>query len=62
MKKVWKKPKLVGIYRAESDEAVLSGCKNSRDQTYTDPNNDAAGCQRQDPDFGCVCCNDCNVS
>ena len=60
MKKVWKKPKLVSIYRAQSYEAVLRACKNV-DNTG-DPDNNAIGCQKDVGAFGCECCDDCNIS
>jgi hypothetical protein len=54
MKKVWKKPKLVGLYRGRPDEAVLTCCKNNT--VVCDPADDASvhyGCQYPD---NCNCC------
>jgi hypothetical protein len=53
MKKVWKKPKLLGLYRGRPEEAVLNGCKNN----ITPSADEAAvndGCQYPDQ---CACCN-----
>jgi hypothetical protein len=55
MKKVWKKPKLVGLYRGGTEEAVLSCCKNS-DGPYVDPNHSNTDCKQQEAGFDCDCC------
>ena len=54
MKKIWKKPKLVGLYRGRSEEAVLSCCKNAIDMIQ-DPDESHQYCKTAD-NFPCVCC------
>ena len=61
MKKVWKKPKLVGIYRAQPYEAVLVACKNF--DAAGDPGSNKLNCQTDAVELGCDCkCYDCNTS
>lgn len=60
MKKVWKKPKLLGIYRAMPHEAVLTVCKQPF-VTDGDPQNTAIQCQENTP-RGCQCCDSCDGS
>jgi hypothetical protein len=60
MKKVWKKPKLVGIYRARPHEAVLTVCKNYNGGSDSLENDIA--CQQQLGGRGCECCDSCDYS
>jgi hypothetical protein len=60
MKKVWKKPKLVGICRARSHEAVLSCCKSY--SVAGDPAGTDINCQQDLGERGCACCNSCDCS
>jgi hypothetical protein len=65
MKKVWKKPKLVGIYRPQPLESVLTSCKNSSEPTSNGPENSVSYCQVQDPERpgNCGCdCHSCILS
>ena len=39
MKKVWQKPKLVVLYRAKPEEAVLNNCKRSLENCTGNTNN-----------------------
>ena len=56
MKKIWKKPKLVGLYRASPNEAVLTNCKQALIQDG-DPVNTATACQEDR--ISCICCDEC---
>jgi hypothetical protein len=60
MKKVWKKPKLVGIYRARPHEAVLTCCKNSN--SAGDSQGTDILCQVDIGARGCECCDQCDCS
>ena len=58
MKKAWKKPKLVGLYRGRSDEAVLSCCKSLiPGDVINDPAQDFQQC-KETGTFACACCNE----
>lgn len=60
MKKVWKKPKLVGLYRGRPEEAVLSCCKNAIDPVQ-DEVTDFQACH-VDATALCTCCNEINCT
>jgi hypothetical protein len=54
MKKVWRKPKLVGLYRGRPEEAVLACCKNAIDNIQ-DSSDDHSKC-KVDLTQPCTCC------
>jgi hypothetical protein len=56
MKKVWKKPKLVGLYRGRPEEAVLSCCKNAID-AIQDSMDSHSNC-KVEAAFPCDCCDE----
>jgi hypothetical protein len=59
MKKVWKKPKLVGLCRAAPHDTVLTVCKQ-----LTTAGNEVGdrGLCHENLGFGCGCCENCDLS
>jgi hypothetical protein len=56
MKKVWEKPKLLGLYRGRPEEAVLSCCKNAIDNVQ-DSMESHSQCKAEAM-HPCACCDE----